>query len=73
MRKLARLGEQSGVVTKALPSRLYLVRLEDGGIVTAHATGRVDKNFVRVIVGDRVRVELTAADGGRGRITEKLP
>jgi translation initiation factor IF-1 len=51
---------------------LYRVRLESGRIVTAHIADRIDRNFVRVIIGDRVRVELSPADAGRGRIVEKL-
>jgi translation initiation factor IF-1 len=64
--------EVSGVVTDVLPSAMYRVRLDEGGhIVQAHIADRVDRNFVRVLVGDRVRVELTA-DVGRGRIVKKI-
>jgi translation initiation factor IF-1 len=55
-----------------LPSALYRVRLDEGTQVTAHIADRVDRNFVRVLVGDRVRVELSPVDVGRGRIVEKL-
>jgi len=58
-------------VTEQLPSALYRVKLDDGGLVTAHIADRLDRNFVRVLVGDRVRVELVP-EGGRGRIVEKL-
>jgi translation initiation factor IF-1 len=58
-------------VTEQLPSALYRVKLDGGGLVTAHIADRLDRNFVRVLVGDRVRIEL-APDGGRGRIVEKL-
>ena len=61
-------AQLSGVVVEQLPSALYRVRLEDGGHVTAHMTGRMNRNFVRVLVGDRVRIELAPADPGRGRI-----
>ena len=61
----------TGVVTEQLPSALYRVRLERGTIVTAHIADRLDRNFVRVLVGDRVRVELSK-DVTRGRIVEKL-
>jgi translation initiation factor IF-1 len=64
--------EVSGVVTDVLPSAMYRVRLDEGGhVVQAHIADRVDRNFVRVLVGDRVRVELTA-DVGRGRIVRKI-
>jgi translation initiation factor IF-1 len=61
----------TGIVTEQLPSALYRVKLDGGGQVTAHIADRIDRNFVRVLVGDRVRIEL-APEGGRGRIVEKL-
>jgi translation initiation factor IF-1 len=61
-----------GVVVAVLPSRLYRVRLEEGRTITAHPAERVDRNFIRVVVGDRVRVELSPRDPARGRIVEKL-
>jgi translation initiation factor IF-1 len=51
---------------------LYRVKLDAGSLVTAHIADRMDRNFIRVLVGDRVRVELSPVDGGRGRIVEKL-
>ena len=64
-------AEVAGVVTETLPQALYRVRLEAGGFVTAHIADRMDRNFVRLLVGDRVRVELSPVDGGRGRIVGK--
>jgi translation initiation factor IF-1 len=61
-----------GVVMETLPSALYRVRLEEGSIVMAHIADRMDRNFVRILVGDRVRLELSPTDVGRGRIVEKL-
>ena len=60
-----------GMVTEQLPRALYRVKLEAGGLVTAHIADRIDRNFVRVLVGDRVRIELSN-DVTRGRIVEKL-
>lgn len=60
-----------GTVTDQLPSALYRVRLDRGSVVTAHIADRMDRNFVRVLVGDRVRIELSK-DVTRGRIVEKL-
>ena len=60
-----------GVITETLPSALYRVKLDDGGTVTVHIADRVDRNFVRLLVGDRVRIELSK-DVTRGRIVEKL-
>jgi translation initiation factor IF-1 len=61
-----------GTVTEQLPSALYRVKLDAGGQVTAHIADRMDRNFVRVLVGDRVRIELSPLDSGRGRIVEKI-
>ena len=61
-----------GVVAETLPSAMYRVRLDEGPIIVAHIADRIDRNFVRVLVGDRVRVELSPIDLGRGRIVEKL-
>jgi translation initiation factor IF-1 len=61
-----------GAVSDILPSALYRVRVEGGRFVTAHIADRIDRNFVRLLVGDRVRVELSPVDYGRGRIVEKL-
>ena len=60
-----------GTVTDQLPGALYRVRLDRGSVVTAHIADRMDRNFVRVLVGDRVRIELSK-DVTRGRIVEKL-
>ena len=67
-----RRSEIAGVVTEALPSALYRVRLDGGQVVTAHIADRIDRNFVRLLVGDRVKLELSPTDVGRGRIVEKL-
>jgi translation initiation factor IF-1 len=61
-----------GVVTEQLPRGLYRVRVDGGGVVVAHATDRIDRNFVRLLVSDRVKVTLSPRDLGRGRIEEKL-
>ena len=61
-----------GVVTDVLPSAMYRVKLDGGHIVQAHVADRIDRNFVRILVGDRVRLELSPSDVGRGRIVEKL-
>ena len=72
----ARTGQRpaiAGVVVDVLPSAMYRVRLDDGGRqVLAHIADRIDRNFVRVLTGDRVRVELMPADAGRGRIVGKI-
>ena len=67
-----RRADVAGAVVEQLPSGLYRVRLDDGPHVTAHIADRVDRNFLRVLVGDRVRIELSPVDVSRGRIVEKL-
>ena len=62
----------SGVVLETLPSALYKVRLDQGSLVMAHIADRIERNFVRILVGDTVRVELSPTDVGRGRIVGKL-
>ena len=66
----------SGVVAAQLPSGLYQVELDGARKITAHIGsgdgGGTARNFVRIIVGDRVEVELTPRDLTRGRIVRKL-
>jgi len=59
-----------GIVTETLPSAMYRVKLDGGAVVLAHIADRMDRNFVRILIGDRVRIELSA-DVTRGRIVEK--
>ena len=65
-------GQVTGTVIAQLPSALYRVRLDDGPQVVAHIADRIERNFVRVLVGDRVRVEMMPTDATRARIVEKL-
>ena len=62
----------TGTVSETLPRAMYRVRLDDGPYVLTHIADRIDRNFVRVLVGDRVRVELSRVDAGRGRIVGKI-
>ena len=62
----------TGVVMAQLPSGLYQVELEGARRITAHVGGGPERNFVRLLVGDRVAVELTPRDLTRGRIVRKL-
>jgi translation initiation factor IF-1 len=61
-----------GTVLEVLPSGLYRIGIERQRQVVAHAPSGRGKNFVRVLVGDRVRLELTPRDLTRGRIVEKI-
>ena len=59
-------------VVEERPSAIYAVRLENQQQVLAHLVGTVKRNFVRLVPGDRVEVELSPHDPGRGRITKKI-
>jgi translation initiation factor IF-1 len=61
--------ELDGVVTEALPNALFRVKLETGQMVLAHVSGKIRKNFIRILPGDKVKVELSPYDLTRGRIT----
>lgn len=61
--------EMDGVVIDSLPNTMFRVKLENGHIVTAHISGRMRKNYIRILTGDMVKVELTPYDLTKGRIT----
>ena len=61
--------EFEGKVTDLLPNAMFRVKLENGHIVTAHTAGKLRKNRIRVLQGDKVRVEMTPYDLTKGRIT----
>ena len=61
--------EISGVVIETLPYTMFKVELENGHIITAHISGKMRKNNIRIITGDKVKVELTPYDLTKGRIT----
>ena len=58
-----------GVVTEALPNAMFRVELENGRMILAHICGKMRMNLVRILPGDRVRVEVTPYDLTKGRIT----
>jgi len=59
----------SGTVTDTLPNTMFRVELENGHIVTAHISGKMRKNYIKILTGDTVKVELTPYDLSKGRIT----
>lgn len=61
--------EVEGVVKEALPNALFRVELENGHIVLAHISGKIRMHFIRILPGDKVKVELSPYDLHRGRIT----
>lgn len=64
--------EVEGVVVEALPNAMFQVKLENGHLVLAHVSGKIRMNFIRILPGDRVTVELTPYDLKRGRITYRF-
>ena len=62
----------AAAVVEERPAAIYEVKLDSGQSVLAHLVGSVKRNFVRLVPGDRVEVELAPHDPGRGRITRKL-
>ncbi len=61
--------EMAGVVVDTLPNTMFRVELENGHVVTAHISGRMRKNYIRILTGDKVKVELTPYDLSKARIT----
>lgn len=61
--------EMEGTVIDTLPNTTFRVELENGHVVTAHISGRMRKNYIRILTGDKVTVEMTPYDLSKGRIT----
>jgi translation initiation factor IF-1 len=64
--------EVEGIVTEALPNAVFRVELENGHRVLAHISGKMRKNFIRILEGDRVSLELSPYDLTRGRIVYRF-
>ncbi len=60
--------EMDGTVVETLPNTMFRVELENGHVVTAHISGRMRKHYIRILTGDKVKVELTPYDLSKGRI-----
>jgi len=63
--------EVEGTVIEPLPNAMFRVELENGHRVLAHASGKIRMNFIRILSGDRVLVELSPYDLSRGRIVRR--
>ena len=61
--------EMQGVVKESLPNAQFVVELESGHIISAHLSGKLRMNFIRILPGDRVTIELSPYDLLKGRIT----
>jgi len=64
--------EVEGTVIEAQPNAMFQVKLENGHVVLAHVSGKIRMNFIRILPGDKVTVELTPYDLKRGRITYRF-
>jgi translation initiation factor IF-1 len=64
--------EFEGTILESLPNAMFKVELENGHQVLAHISGKIRKNFIRILPGDKVKVELTPYDLTRGRITYRM-
>ncbi|MBU0501545.1 MAG: translation initiation factor IF-1 [Gammaproteobacteria bacterium] len=61
--------EMEGRIVETLPNTTFRVELENGHVVTAHISGKMRKHYIRILTGDKVKVELTPYDLTKGRIT----
>ena len=64
--------EIEGTSIESMPNAMFRVKLENDHEILAHISGKIRKNFIRILPGDRVRVEMTPYDLSRGRITFRL-
>ena len=61
--------QMTGTVVDTLPNTVFRVELENGHMITAHISGKMRKNYIKILTGDSVKVELTPYDLSKGRIT----
>ncbi len=61
--------EMQGIVKESLPNAMFQVELESGHMILAHISGKLRMNFIRIIPGDKVKIEMSPYDLTRGRIT----
>jgi translation initiation factor IF-1 len=61
--------ELEGTVLEALPNAMFRVQLENGHVILAHISGKLRMNYIRILPGDKVTVEMSTYDLSRGRIT----
>ncbi len=64
--------ETEGKILEALPNAMFRVELENGHVVLAHVSGKMRMNFIRILPGDKVKLELSPYDLSRGRITFRV-
>lgn len=64
--------EVEGTILESLPNAMFQVKLENGHVILAHISGKIRMNFIKILPGDTVTVELTPYDLSRGRITYRF-
>jgi len=64
--------QMNGVVTECLPNAMFRVELQNGFHILAHISGKIRRHSIKILLGDRVLVELTPYDLTKGRITYRL-
>jgi translation initiation factor IF-1 len=64
--------ETEGTIIEALPNAMFRVKLENGHVVLAHVSGKMRMNFIRILPGDKVKLEVSPYDLTRGRITFRI-
>ena len=64
--------EVEGTILESLPNAMFQVKFENGHVILAHISGKIRMNFIKILPGDRVTVELTPYDLSRGRITYRF-
>ena len=64
--------EIEGTILESMPTAMFRVKLENDHEILAHISGKIRKNFIRILPGDRVKVEMTPYDLSKGRITFRL-
>jgi len=64
--------EMEGIVTQSLSNGMFRVKLENGFVVLAHVSGKIRRNYIRILLGDKVAIELSPYDLTRGRIIYRL-
>ena len=64
--------ELEGTIVESMPNAMFKVKLENGHEILAHISGKIRKNFIRILPGDKVKVEMTPYDLTKGRIIWRL-
>ena len=64
--------ELEGTIIESMPNAMFKVKLENEHEILAHISGKIRKNFIRILPGDRVKVQMTPYDLSKGRITFRL-